>query len=125
MAIYDPVVSGAGIYSGGELGKDAPFYSPIRGYNIKVHGPGAGKVKAVIAAAQYGYRYFKRNPRFAARLGAVAGGALVSNYATNNKYRKTYGSAKFSRSSFRRNHTYNNRVCCCRTSRNSYRSKRR
>ncbi len=119
MTIYEPVSpSGTGVYSG-TLGKDAPFYSPIRGFNIKVHGPGAGKVKAVIAAAQYGYRYFKRNPRFAARLGAVAAGAGV-RYATSNQHRKARGATQFVRGSFRgyNRSKYsirksNARKCCC------------
>ncbi len=90
--LYDPVQSGSGIYSGGEIGKNAPFYSPIKGYKITFPGGGRGRIGSIISGAQYVGRYFRKNPRFGARIGAVAGGLAVERYynATKSSRRKTF-----------------------------------
>ncbi len=72
------------------LGKDVPAMGPFRNYMPKIQGPGSGRIKAVIIGANYVYRYFRKNPRFGARIAAVGGGYGVSRYATSNKYRKTH-----------------------------------
>ncbi len=113
MGIYDPVQGGSGIYSGGEVGKNVPAMGPFKNFNPKLQGPGSGKIKAAIYAARLAGKYFKRNPRFAARIGAVAGGALVSNYASDNKYRKTLRATKSRYSTRRRYYADKHRFCCC------------
>ncbi len=112
MAIADP----RGIYQGG-IGKDVPAMGPFRNYQPKIQGPGSGKIKAIISGGKYVYGYFKKNPRFAARIGAVAGGAVVK-YATYSTRRKTPFAKKSFYSSKRSYYSDKYRVrdkrsCCC------------
>ncbi len=122
MAIYEPASRGAGIFSGQSIGKEVPSMGPFKSFRPKLVGPGSGKVKAAIRGMYYVGRYFRKNPRFGARIGAVATGAAVryGTNATNNQYRKAYGTAKSGRGGFRSNNSYNNRVQCCCTSCNCH-----
>ncbi len=117
MTIYVPTDE----YSGVSLGKDIPGMGPFRNFTPKLQGPGSAKIKIAIRAAQFGYRYFRKNPRFGARIGAVAGGAGV-RYAADNQYRETRGSAFTVRSGKRSYNGFKYRVrksksCCCCTPR--------
>ncbi len=124
MTIYDPVFDGTGIFSGGELGKNAPFYSPIKGYKINLSGGSGGRAQAIVSGAYHVGRYFAKNPRFGARIGAVAGGAVVK-YATSRKYGKKVYSAQ---SVYNRKRRYrkssNDRSCCCTVRRNTGKRRR-
>ncbi len=115
-------------FAGQSLGKDVPGMGPFKNYTPKLQGPGSGKIKAAIYAAQLGYRYFKRNPRFGARIGAVAGGAGVSYYfgktQANGPYRKTRSSIQSRYYSKRNARNKNADKCCCCTKHHS-RGKRR
>lgn len=116
MTIYDPTIDGTGVFSGGEFGKDAPFYSPIKGYGYKLYGPSTGRFGAYIKGAQYVYRYFRKNPRFGARIGAVAGGALVkyaSQNARPNKFNQTLRSSYSSNYRKRKQFQLRHGGCCC------------
>ncbi len=94
------------------LGKDIPGMGPFKNYQPKLHGPGSGRIKAVIYGANYVARYFRKNPRFGARIGAVAGGAAVN--ASRNKYGKALYPNFSKRNRFRSNSKYkaNRRDSC-------------
>ncbi len=112
--LYDPVQQGTGIFSGGEAGKNIPALGPFKNFKPNIIGPGGGKIKAVIKGGVYVARYFRRNPRFGARIAAVGVGYGVSRYAASNKYRKAFQSRKsvYSRKwrNFRKD---NSRRCEC------------
>ncbi len=124
--LYDPVFAGSGIYSGGEIGKNAPFYSPIKGYKINLAGGGGGRAQAIIQGAYYVGRYFRKNPRFGARIGAVAGGLAVERYynATSSTRRKTFQSKINLYSSRKRNFKQRDSHCCCCAKRSNSRKRR-
>ncbi len=125
MAIYEPTYSGTGIYSGVSLGKDVPAMGPFRSYNPKYLGFGGGKVKAVISGLYYASRYFRKNPRFGARIGAVAAGAGIryaSDYKKHQALRpftsRSYRKRSYNRATSRDNHC---RRCCSCTSQRCWR----
>ncbi len=99
------------------LGKDIPGMGPFKNYRPNLAGPGSGKVKAIIRGGQYAYSYFRRNPRFGARIAAVSGGYGVSRYyarnATKGSYRKASNSKQFSKRSFRSYRNSDTGGCCC------------
>ncbi len=118
MTIYEPVFQEYGIYSQG-VGKDSPYGKQTSIWKPNVYGPGGGRFRGIINVGVRGYQYFKKNPRFVARIGAVGAGAGV-RYATDSKYRKTLRATKsfryskrsyFKRSFSRRKAT----TCCCHT----------
>ncbi len=124
MTIYEPIMDGTGVFSGG-IGKDAPYGKQTGLFKPNISKPGGGRAQAIIAGARAGYNYFKKNPRFVARIGAVAGGAVV-RYASDNTKRKTLRSVQ---SDFYSSRSYRNKVhggqCCCRCQKRRRRSRRR
>ncbi len=111
MPIYEPVYNGEAIYSGG-VGKDSPYGKATGLYKPALVGPGSGRIKLLIKGAHYVHRYFRKNPRFGARIGAVVTGAGVE-YASRNKYRKTYRPVQSFRSGKRRiKYSRTNARCC-------------
>ncbi len=125
MTIYDPVFDGTGIFSGGELGKNYPTVGPFKNFKPRLSGRG-GRFGPVISGAKYIGRYFRKNPRFGARIGAVVTGAAVE-YATRSKYRQTYRAATNIYGGSRRYSKYNNGSCCkqCTCKPNKRNSRRR
>ncbi len=127
MAIFEPVYKGEPVFGGG-IGKDSPYGKATGLYRPNIVGPGSGRIKAVIKGAEYVGRYFRKNPRFGARIIAVGGGALVANRYRNapgSKYRKTLYSTKSFQRGFRRNKQSLNRSCCCCTKSHNRRQRRR
>ncbi len=115
MAIYEPTFRGTGIYSGNTLGKDAPFYSPIKGYQVKLAGPHSGKIRAAIAAGRYVSNLFKRNPRPITYAGA-AGAGYLANASYNQKRKALLSYSSYSNRKRRNRASYarkqHNRRCC-------------
>ncbi len=116
--IYDPVQSGAGIFSGGEIGKNAPFYSPIKAYNVKLVGPGGGRVKAIIAGGRYVYNYFGKYPKFAGSVTGITAGGIIYN-ASKSSRGKTLQSKVPIYGSGKRYTKQRGAHCCCCTKRRS------
>ncbi len=123
MAIYE-AVDPTGVFSGGIV-RDSLYGKSTGLFNPKIMGPGSGRIKLAIRGARYIGRYFRKNPRFAARIGAVAGGYGVSRYASSNKYGKALRTTKLVYSRRRRTNTVNNKQCCCCTNGHGKRGKRR
>ncbi len=115
MAIYEPVSEGAGIYSGYSVGKDAPFYSPIKGYKINL-ASSRGKAGAFIRGGKYVYDFVKRHPYFTGGAASAAAGYVAGNAAYNKK-RQALFSSRFNsnrkwRSRKRSSGRRNSRRCC-------------
>ncbi len=123
MAIYE-AVDPTGVFSGG-IGRDSPYGKAPGLFKPKIMGPGSGRIKLAIRGAQYFGRYFRKNPRFAARIAAVAGGYGVSRYASSNKYRKALRATKLVYGRRRRFNATNNKQCCCCTNGHGKRNQRR
>ncbi len=122
MAIYEPTIQGTGIFSGG-VGKDSPYGKSTGLFKPQYH-RFSGRFGGIGTAIKFAGRYFQKNPRFGARIGAVAGGAAVK-YATSGKYGKTYRSVQSRQRGFRKYNKPDNRDCCCHSNNKYYRGKRR
>ncbi len=118
MAIYEPVFDGTGVYSSG-IGKDSPYGKQTGLFKPQLY-RGAGRFGPIVSGAKYIGRYFRKNPRFGARIGAVAGGAAV-RYASSNQQRKALRSSQSVNYRKRFRHKYQTRrrnrcgcrhVCC-------------
>ncbi len=114
MAIYEPALDSTGIYGG--VGRDSPYGKStiFRGHSIIR--PGGGRISSIVQGAYYVGRYFRKNPRFGARIAAVAGGAGVKYYASqnarSNQYNQALRPSYISRYSKRRKQ-YNGNCRCC------------
>ncbi len=117
MGIYEPVQDGTGVFSGG-VGKDSPYGKQTGQFRPKLFGR-AGRFGPVISGAKYIGRYFRKNPRFGARIGAVAGGAGVKYYASQSKYRQALRTTQSRSYRSWRYNKYRSRNCCCCTGRKS------
>ncbi len=112
MTLFEPALDGTGIYSTG-VGKDSPYGKQTGLFKPKLF-RGGGRFGAIGTAINTAGRYFRKNPRFAARIGAVAGGAAVryasQNARSNSKYQTLRSTNKYKRS-FRSRTSVQ---CCCR-----------
>ncbi len=110
MPLYEPT----GLQ--GTIGKDIPAMGPFKGMQIKLQGPGSGKIKLAIAIAQYGWRFVKKHPRIVgfASGTAIASGLKVGSDAPSSKYRKALRSVQsvhYRQWSARHKRTA--KCCCC------------
>ncbi len=115
MTLYEPALDGSGIFSGG-VGKDSPYGKQTAFPRYSMLPRGRGRIGSIVQGAYYVGRYFRKNPRFGARIGAVVTGAGVRHfYGSNARTNKHYQTlrAKGKQFGYKRKSKYNNTHCCC------------
>ncbi len=115
MALYEPVQDGTGVFSGG-VGKDSPYGKATGLFKPRLSG-NKGRIGTIVSGINYGSRYFRKNPRFAGRIAAVATGAAV-RYASSGKYQKAFYPGQSVRNYSRKRKQYHS--CKCRLRSRSY-----
>ncbi len=115
MTIYD-------FNEGLSMGRDTPYGKWTQPYGIKIHGPGSGKIKAVIAGAYYVGRYITRNYKFFTGVGVVATGAGVASLggSSDNQLGETFRSLPNRRSELRSK----NKLFCARCNKLTYKCRK-